>query len=61
MERYGVYNLQYNVRMVLERRIRWPAHVACVGWMGDPHRVLVKTLKERAILEGLHVGCVVLN
>jgi hypothetical protein len=42
MEIYGVYNLQCDVRMVLERIMRWPAHVACVGWKGDPHRVLVE-------------------
>ena len=37
-----MHNLQYNARIVLEKRMRWPAHVACVGWKGDPHRVLVE-------------------
>ena len=36
MEICGVYNLQYNARMVLERRMRWN-----VGWKGDPHWLLV--------------------
>jgi hypothetical protein len=59
MEIYGVCNLQYNVRMVLERRMRWPTHVACVGW--EIHTGFwSKTLEERAALEGLCVGCIVL-
>jgi hypothetical protein len=71
MEIDGVCDLHCNVRMVLERRMRWPAHVAWVGWQGDRHKVLVekpegknhlgRLARRLCCVKGLCVGCVVLK
>ena len=42
--------MQCNVRMGLERRMRWAAHVACVGWKGDPHSVSVEKIEGKSHL-----------